>query len=180
MTSLKRAYTPGPPTLARPQEGARGISHRPSSERVKLPRGTCRSKWKGKKCQLCSHHSGAVGWHLPPAPRTPPRRLPRPPLGARAHTHLPPLCPNYFRSRETPDARRAPQRRRRRRRPRLIHCAKAADATSRLRPVPRPAPGCVRAWRDGGGAAICRRSPLKRRAPVPRGRVPSPQLPGLR
>lgn len=176
MTSLKRAYTPGPPTPARPQEGARGISNRPSSERVKLPRGTCRSKWKGKKCQLCSHHSGAVGWHLPPAPRTPPRRLPRPPLGARAHTHLPPLCPNYFRSRETPDARRAPQRRRRR--PRLIHCAKAADATSRLRPVPRPAPGCVRAWRDGGERQFVGAPPSRGGPRSPGAGSPVPSSPG--
>lgn len=110
-----------------------------------------------------------------PRPAHPARPAP-PPSSRSARTHLPPLCPNYFRSRETPDARRAPQRRRR---PRLIHCAKAADATSRLRPVPRPAPGCVRAWRDSGGAAICRLSPIKRQAPAPRGQVPSPQLPGL-
>lgn len=139
-----------PPSLARPHGGARDASNLPSSERVKLPLRTCRSKWKGKKCQLCSHHSGAVGWHLPP-PRAP-RPAGSPALPSeRARTHLPPLCPNYFRSRETPDARRAP---RRRRRPRLIHCAKAADATSRLRPVPRPAPGCVHAGRVGGGRGV--------------------------
>lgn len=158
--------------MARPHEGARGASNPPSSERVNLPRGTCRSKWKGKKCQLCSHHSGAVGWHLPP-PRAP-RPACSPALPSeRARIHLPPLCPNYFRSRETPDARRAP--RRRRRRLRLIHCAKAADATSRLRPVPRPAcaPG------ETGGVAICRRYPPTQEAgPGPLG--PGPQSPAPR
>lgn len=162
-----------------PSEPSGGHSRRlmsPSIERVKLPRGTCRSKWKGKKCQLCSHHSGAVGWHLPPPGAPCPACSPALP-SERARTHLPPLCPNYFRSRETPDARRA---RRRRRRPRLIHCAKAADATSRLRPVPRPASGCSRAWRDWGWGTICRRFPLPTKGgPWPPGaRSPVSSSPG--
>lgn len=173
--SQKRVHT-WPLTRACPYEGSRCASTSPSSERVKLPRGTCRSKWKGKKCQLCSHHSGAVGWHLPPPGAPRPAGSPALPSEC-AHIHLPPLCPNYFRSRETPDARRAP---RRRQRPRLIHCAKAADATSRLRPVPWPAPGCVRAWSDGGEeVAICRRSPHPRGGPRPPGaRSPVPSFLG--
>lgn len=83
------------PALHRPREGACTASRAPSSDRVKLPHGTCRSKWKGKKCQLRSHHSGAVGWHLPPAPHTPPGLLPRPPLGTRAHTP-PTALPKLF------------------------------------------------------------------------------------
>lgn len=98
-----------------------------------------------------------------------------PPSSRRARTHLPPLCPNYFRSRETPDARRAPQRRRR---PRLIHCAKAADATSRLRPVPLPAPGCVRSWRDSGGRQFVGAPPSRGRLRPPGARSPVPSSPG--
>ncbi|XP_062943714.1 keratinocyte proline-rich protein-like [Cynocephalus volans] len=108
----------------------------------------------------------AVGWHLPPP------RVPHPACSPGARTHLPPLCPNYFRSRETPDARRA-RRRRRPPRPRLIHCAKAADETSCLRPVPRPAPGLHGLHGNRGGG---HGSWAPARHPAPRWL----QAPGLR
>ena len=175
MTSLKRADTPGPPTLARPREGARGLFNPPSNERVKLPRVTCRSKWKGKKCQLRSHHSGAVGWHLPP-PRAPgPAGSPALP-SERAHTP-PTALPKLF---SIPGDSGCQTR---------SAAAAAAAAPDSLRqscrcdlpPAPcAPARAGLRARLERfGGGAICRRSPLKRQAPAPRGQVPSPQLPGL-